>query len=208
MNSLAQNWRPGRAAPAGFEVEARRGGVFGLAGGGDRRGAAPDGAYNFVRVQGWAPNRSRLLISAGLAHADLAAGAPVIYAGTVRFERGRVAWWSNYSGTYQPIAAFRERAKLPEDRFVPWQNLQLGGHAQQRTLQRDLRPLSAPEPGRPVATPERTEGAMAASGPVRASNAGPEAAGRTAQTKRRFAAPTCANPAPPAFIWPARRAPR
>lgn len=171
-------------------------------------GTLPDGAYNFVRVQGSVPNRSRFIVSAGLAHADLADGRPVVYAGTVRFEQGRVAWWSNYSGTYQPIVAFRERARLPEDRFVPWQRLQLGGFAQQRTLQRDLRPLSAPEPGRLVATPQRTEGAMGASGPIRASKAEPEATGRTAKTKRRFAAPTCANPAPPAVIWSARRAPR
>ena len=35
------------------------------------------------------------------------------------FERGQMAWWSNYSGTYQPIAAFRAQAGLPEDKFVP-----------------------------------------------------------------------------------------
>ncbi|MFN3259399.1 MAG: hypothetical protein ACE37J_02455 [Pikeienuella sp.] len=193
MNSLAQNWRPGRAAPAGFEVEARRGGMFGLAGGGDRRGAAPDGAYNFVRVQGAAPNRSRLLISAGLAHADLAAGAPVVYAGTVRFERGRVAWWSNYSGTYQPIAAFRERAKLPEERFVPWQNLQLGGLAQQRTLQRDHRPLAAPEPGRPGLPATGGVGGLAA-GPAPERNAAP-APGPGKDLTRRSQAPAAGAPA-------------
>ncbi len=188
MNSLAQNWRPGRAAPAGFEVEARRSGEFGLAGGGDRRGAAPDGAYNFVRVQGGAPNRSRLLISAGLAHADLAAGAPVVYAGTVRFERGRVAWWSNYSGTYQPIAAFRERAKLPEDRFVPWQNLQLGGLAQQRTLQRDHRPLAAPELARP-GLPGTGGGGGVVSVPVPERNATPAPGPGKDLTGRRQAPP-------------------
>jgi hypothetical protein len=28
---------------------------------------------------------------------------------------------SNYSGTYQPVAAFRARAALPADKFVPCQ---------------------------------------------------------------------------------------
>jgi hypothetical protein len=92
----------------------------------------PSGTFNFVRVQGETPRARQVLVSAKLAHAQLAGGRPVIYAGTVRFDRGEMAWWSNYSGTYQPIAAFRAQASLPEDKFVPWQRLQMGGVAMQR----------------------------------------------------------------------------
>jgi hypothetical protein len=92
----------------------------------------PTGTFNFVRVQGETPRARPLLVSSRLAHAQLAAGRPVVYAGTARFDRGEMAWWSNYSGTYQPIAAFRAQAGLPEEKFVPWQRLQMGGVAMQR----------------------------------------------------------------------------
>lgn len=94
----------------------------------------PSGTFNFVRVYGDAPRSRPVLVSAQLAHAQLAGGRPVAYAGTAKFERGEMAWWSNYSGTYQPIAAFRAQAGLPEDKFVPWQKLQMGGTAMQRGM--------------------------------------------------------------------------
>jgi hypothetical protein len=94
--------------------------------------APPSGTFNFVRVHGLAPRERPMLVSSRLAHAQLAAGRPVVYAGAARFERGEMAWWSNYSGTYQPIAAFRAQAGLPEDKFVPWQKLQMNGVAMQR----------------------------------------------------------------------------
>ena len=56
-----------------------------------------------------------------------------------------MAWWSNYSGTYQPIAAFRAQAGLPEDKFVPWQKLQMGGVAMQRGTFTERRPTWVPE---------------------------------------------------------------
>ncbi len=104
----------------------------------------PDGTYNFVRTQGLRRTDQRLLISAKAGHVQLAQGAPVIYAGTVRFSGGTLDWWSNYSGHYQPIAAFRAQAQLPEDKFVPWQHLQLGGTAMQRGMFRDRRASRAP----------------------------------------------------------------
>ncbi len=206
MTSLARTERPGRATAKRMEIVERRGGSFAPAEGGDRRGALPDGAYNFVRVQGGAPNRSRFVISAGLAHADLAEGRPVVYAGTVRFEQGRVAWWSNYSGTYQPIAAFRERAKLPQDRFVPWQKLQLGGLAQQRTLQRDLRPVSLPETGRKADASETAEPERGAA-PAKPKPEAGDGAGAAAQPKRAFPGRSGRPAAPPALVWPASRRP-
>jgi hypothetical protein len=92
----------------------------------------PSGTFNFVRVQGDTPRARQVLVSVKLAHAQLAGGRPVIYAGTARFDRGEMVWWSNYSGTYQPIAAFRAQAGLPEEKFVSWQRLQMGGVAMQR----------------------------------------------------------------------------
>lgn len=105
----------------------------------------PTGTFNFVRVQGETPRARPLLISAKLPHAQLTGGRPVVYAGTARFDRGEMAWWSNYSGTYQPIAAFRAQAGLPEDKFVPWQKLQMGGTAMQRGTFTERRSLGAPE---------------------------------------------------------------
>jgi hypothetical protein len=92
----------------------------------------PNGTFNFVRIHGEAPKARPVLVSSRLAHAQLAGGRPVVYAGAARFERGEMAWWSNYSGTYQPIAAFRAQAGLPEDKFVPWQKLQMNGVPMQR----------------------------------------------------------------------------
>lgn len=104
----------------------------------------PTGPFNFVRIHGDAPRSRPLLVSPKLAHAQLAGGRPVVYAGTVNFDRGQMNWWSNYSGTYQPIAAFRAQADLPEDKFVPWQKLQMGGIAMQRGTFTERRTLAAP----------------------------------------------------------------
>lgn len=112
----------------------------------------PNGTYNFVRVQGQTRNDAHTFVSSRSGHAGLAAGKPVLYAGTVRFDSGRIDWWSNYSGTYQPIAAFRQQAQLPEDRFVPWQKLQMGGVGLQRGMFNDRRASTAPvKPERPAA---------------------------------------------------------
>ena len=50
----------------------------------------------------------------------------------------------NNSGTYQPIAAFRAQAGLPDDKFVPQQNLQKGGTAMQRGTFTERRGSAAP----------------------------------------------------------------
>ena len=105
----------------------------------------PSGTFNFVRVHGDAPRARPVLVSTKLPHAQLAGGRPVVYAGTARFEQGEMAWWSNYSGTYQPIAAFRAQAGLPEDKFVPWQKLQMGGVAMQRGTFTERRAAGVPE---------------------------------------------------------------
>ena len=131
----------------------------------------PTGTFNFVRVYGEAPRSRPLLVSAKLAHAQLAAGRPVVYAGTARFERGEMAWWSNFSGTYQPIAAFRRQAGLPDDKFVPWQKLQLGGTAMQRGVFSERRPAGPPT------TPGDAAGGGAAASVGQAARPGPTTGG-------------------------------
>jgi len=105
----------------------------------------PSGTFNFVRVHGDAPHARPVLVSTKLPHAQLADGRPVVYAGTARFEQGEMTWWSNYSGTYQPNAAFRAQAGLPEDKFVPWQKLLMGGVSMQRGTFTERRAAGVPE---------------------------------------------------------------
>lgn len=142
-----------KPAPPGDELVTLGSGTFGAKD--EARGliTRPDGTYNFVRTQAERRVDQRLLISAKAGHAQLAGGKAVLYAGTVRFSGGALDWWSNYSGHYQPIAAFRAQAQLPDDKFVPWQNLQIGGTAMQRGMFRDRRPTGAPA-ARAEAVPE------------------------------------------------------
>lgn len=119
----------------------------------------PNGTYNFVRVHGTTRNDAHTFVSNKASHAKLAGGRAVLYAGTVRFDNGSLDWWSNYSGTYQPIAAFRQQAQLPGDRFVPWQRLQMGGNSMQRGMFTDRHAATAPTAQKPKApTSPKEEG--------------------------------------------------
>lgn len=116
---------------------------------------APNGVFNFVRVQGATRNQASTYISSRAPHAMLAGGHPVLYAGTASFDAGKLAWWSNYSGTYQPNAEFNRQAALPPDKFVPWQRLQMGGVGLQRGMLADHRKAAQPEaPKREAAKPQ------------------------------------------------------
>lgn len=132
-------------ASAGDELVRSQGDEFLLSSADRNLRTRPNGTYNFVRVQGNTRNDQRTYVSARSGHAGLAAGRPVLYAGTVRFDGGKLDWWSNYSGTYQPMAAFRQQAQLPDDRFIPWQKLQMGGVGLQRGMFSDQRASVAPE---------------------------------------------------------------
>ena len=105
----------------------------------------PNGVYNFVRVRGQRRDDGSIYVSPKLPHAHLAAGRPVLYAGTAKLESGKLDWWSNFSGTYQPIAEFRAQASLPVDKFVTWQKLQLGGTSMQRGMLGERRLSAAPQ---------------------------------------------------------------
>lgn len=134
------------------ELVAAPGGAFQVRSAQRQTLSPPSGTFNFVRVHGDTPKARPLFVSSALPHAQIAGGRAVVYAGTVRFEQGQMAWWSNYSGTYQPIAAFRAQAGLPEDKFVPWQKLQLGGVAMQRGTFGERRAAVAEPPADPPAS--------------------------------------------------------
>jgi hypothetical protein len=158
------------------ELVARPGGGFQVRSDQRHTMSPPTGTFNFVRVHGDTPRSRPLLVSARLAHAQMSAGQPVVYAGTARFDRGDMAWWSNYSGTYQPIAAFRAQAGLPEDKFVPWQKLQMGGTAMQRGTFTERRAAAAPERASPPSPGEGNAGANQRPGGVSARKNGPASA--------------------------------
>jgi hypothetical protein len=170
------------------ELMARPGGGFQVRSDQRHTMSPPTGTFNFVRVHGDTPHSRPLLVSARLAHAQMSGGRPVVYAGTARFDRGDMAWWSNFSGTYQPIAAFRAQAGLPEDKFVPWQKLQMGGTAMQRGTFTERRAAAAPErasppsPGAPGganagAEPKAGSAAARTTGPASADGAGTKGSG-------------------------------
>jgi len=138
-----------REAPPGDELLSLPGGGFQVRLHERQVLARPSGTYNFVRVQGLTRNQTSTVLSPRAPHAALAAGRPVLYAGTAAFQDGHLDWWSNYSGTYQPQAEFNRQAGLPADKFVPWQKLQMGGLGMQRGMLNDRRPALAPE--RPAA---------------------------------------------------------
>jgi hypothetical protein len=161
----------------------------------------PNGTYNFVRVAGETRAQSQTLVSSKAGHAAIAGGRPVLYAGTVRFDNGALDWWSNYSGTYQPIAAFRAQANLPEDRFTPWQRLQMGGVGMQRNTFRDQRRTL--EPAKPAAPPAPVKPASAAA----AADTREKPVAKPVPAPPR-AAPPAAGPAKPdAAAQPKRRTP-
>jgi hypothetical protein len=148
---------PPRAEPE--ELVAQPGGKYQVRSAERQTFWSPTGTFNFVRIQGETPRSRPLLVSTKLAHAQMNRGRPVVYAGTARFDRGQMAWWSNYSGTYQPIAEFRAQAGLPDDKFVPWQKLQISGTAMQRGLFGERR--AAGTPAMPSATDGGAEGNLA-----------------------------------------------
>ena len=175
------------------ELVPRPGGGFQLRSAERHTMTPPTGTFNFVRVHGETPHNRPLLVSAKLAHAQMAGGRPVVYAGTARFDRGEMAWWSNFSGTYQPIAAFRAQAGLPDDKFVPWQKLQMGGTAMQRGVFSERRAA-----GRPAAIAGMSDDGTTNGSPIRSGAAKQPAAsmaGAAATPSGAVAAkPTAAGP--------------
>ena len=182
FSDRAANRDTAKAAPPGDELVNLGNGAFGARD--EARGliSRPDGTYNFVRTQGQRRIDQRMLISAKAGHAQLSQGGPVVYAGTIRFSRGALEWWSNYSGHYQPIAEFRDQAQLPGDKFVPWQRLQMGGTAMQRGMFRDQRPKAGPAAAE-ADKPDKAEKAGGAANDAAPASAAAPARGGAAAAK-------------------------
>ena len=79
--------------------------------------------YIFVRL-----TSGEKLLHHSYRHPAIAAGKPVLYAGEVHFDNGRLDWWSNGSGNYRPDPEHAEQADLPMDRFFTYQDILKGRH--------------------------------------------------------------------------------
>lgn len=87
----------------------------------------PNMKYNFVRTR-----EGQTLLHNRYRHPSLAEGQQVLYAGEVFFNNGRLEWWSNGSGHYQPDADGAEQANLPMDCFYSYQQIIKGEHARRK----------------------------------------------------------------------------
>jgi hypothetical protein len=79
--------------------------------------------YIFVRM-----TTGELLLHHSFRHPVLAGGKPVLYAGEMHFDNGRLDWWSNGSGNYRPDPEHAEQAHLPMERFHTYQDVLKGRH--------------------------------------------------------------------------------
>jgi len=87
----------------------------------------PNQQYNFVRTGDGATllhNRYR--------HPSIAEGRQVLYAGEAFFNNGKLEWWSNGSGHYQPDADDAVQAALPLSNFFTYQQIIKGEHKRKR----------------------------------------------------------------------------
>ncbi|HZS44239.1 MAG TPA: hypothetical protein VFC63_04005 [Blastocatellia bacterium] len=83
----------------------------------------PNLKYNFVRTQ-----EGEMLLHNRFRHPSLADGKQVLYAGEVSFNNGKLSWWSNGSGHYQPDEDYAKQAGLPMDYFYSYQQILKGEH--------------------------------------------------------------------------------
>lgn len=87
----------------------------------------PNQQYNFVRTR-----EGDMLLHNRYRHPSIAEGKQVLYAGEVFFNNGRLEWWSNGSGHYQPGAEDAGQANLPMDRFYSYQQIIKGEHTRKK----------------------------------------------------------------------------
>lgn len=87
----------------------------------------PNQQYNFVRTR-----EGEMLLHNRYRHPSIAEGKQVLYAGEVFFNNGKLQWWSNGSGHYQPNAEDAEQASLPMDQFFSYQQIIKGEHLRKR----------------------------------------------------------------------------
>ena len=83
----------------------------------------PNQQYNFVRTAA-----GEMLMHNRYRHPSIAEGRQVLYAGEAFFNNGKLEWWSNGSGHYQPDADDAQQAALPLDNFYTYQQIIKGEH--------------------------------------------------------------------------------
>ena len=88
----------------------------------------PNQQYNFVRT-----GEGAMLLHNRYRHPSIAEGRQVLYAGEVFFNNGKLEWWSNGSGHYQPDADDAAQAALPLSNFFTYQQIIKGEHKRKRT---------------------------------------------------------------------------
>lgn len=87
----------------------------------------PNQQYNFVRT-----GEGEMLLHSRYRHPSIAEGKQVLYAGEIYFNNGKLEWWSNGSGHYQPDTDNAEQANLPMDQFFSYQQILKGEHTRKR----------------------------------------------------------------------------
>jgi hypothetical protein len=88
----------------------------------------PNQQYNFVRT-----GEGEMLLHSRYRHPSIAEGKQVLYAGEIFFNNGKLQWWSNGSGHYQPDLDSAEQANLPMDSFFSYQQIIKGEHTRKRS---------------------------------------------------------------------------
>lgn len=83
----------------------------------------PNQLYNFVRT-----SEGEMLLHNRYRHPSIAEGRQVLYAGEAYFNNGKLEWWSNGSGHYQPDSEDAQQAALPMDQFYSYQQIIKGEH--------------------------------------------------------------------------------
>jgi hypothetical protein len=87
----------------------------------------PNQQYNFVRTR-----EGEMLLHARYRHPSIAEGRQVLYAGEIFFNNGKLQWWSNGSGHYQPDPEDASQASLPMDQFYSYQQVIKGEHMRKK----------------------------------------------------------------------------
>ena len=87
----------------------------------------PNQLYNFVRT-----SEGQTLLHNRYRHPSIAEGRQVLYAGEAYFNNGKLEWWSNGSGHYQPDSEDAQQAALPMDQFFSYQQVIKGEHKQRK----------------------------------------------------------------------------
>jgi len=88
----------------------------------------PNMQYNFVRTR-----EGETLLHSRYRHPSIAEGKQVLYAGEIFFNNGKLSWWSNGSGHYQPFPEDAGQANLPMDQFYSYQQVIKGEHTRPKS---------------------------------------------------------------------------